>query len=135
VGEPTAEDLTIYQLVAKAQQECIDALERALAAGERPDGRSIHMISVDVITAGGHGDHYGHGLGHGIGLFTHELPGLGRTAPETPLPSPTVFSVEPGVYIDGKTGVRIEDLVLFDADARKVDLLTMFGRKVTVVGE
>jgi len=134
VGEPRDEDLAIYRLVAEAQQECMDALERALAAGERPDGRAIHMISVDVITAGGHGDHYGHGLGHGIGLFTHELPSLGRSAPQTPLPSPTVFSVEPGVYIEGETGVRIEDLVLFDAEARKLERLTMFPREVTVVG-
>jgi Xaa-Pro aminopeptidase len=87
-----------------------------------------------VIRAGGHGDHYGHGLGHGIGLFTHELPSLGKTAPQTPLPSPTVFSIEPGVYIDGKTGVRIEDLVLFDAEAKNLQRLTMFPREVTVVG-
>ena len=67
------------------------------------------------IAAAGHGDHFGHGLGHGIGLATHEVPSLGRLAPERPLPSPTVFSVEPGVYLDGEIGVRIEDLVLFDA--------------------
>ena len=48
---------------------------------------------------------------------THEMPSLGVSAPETPLPSPTVFSVEPGVYLDDVTGVRIEDLVLFDAGA------------------
>jgi Xaa-Pro aminopeptidase len=50
------------------------------------------------------------------------------------LPSPTVFSVEPGVYLDGQTGVRIEDLLLFDADARRVERLTAFPREVTVVG-
>jgi Xaa-Pro dipeptidase len=50
------------------------------------------------------------------------------------LPSPTVFSVEPGIYIDGVTGVRIEDLVLFDADARRLERLTSFPREVTVVG-
>ncbi len=134
VGEPTADNLEIYELVATAQQECMDVLDRALAAGERPDGRSIHQISVDIIKAAGHGDHYGHGLGHGIGLFTHELPSLGRTAPETPLPSPTVFSIEPGVYIDSETGVRIEDLVLFDATHGKLERLTMFPREITVVG-
>ena len=51
-----------------------------------------------------------------------------------PLPSPTVFSVEPGTYLDGVTGVRIEDLVLFDATARQLQLLTLFPREVTVVG-
>jgi Xaa-Pro aminopeptidase len=87
-----------------------------------------------VIDAAGNGDRFGHGTGHGIGLATHELPSLGRLAPETPLPSPTVFSVEPGIYIDGGTGVRIEDLVLFDAEARVMELLTLFPREALVVG-
>jgi len=55
-------------------------------------------------------------------------------ASEAPLPSPTVFSVEPGVYLDGQTGVRIEDLVLFDMTARRVERLTRFPREVLVVG-
>jgi len=59
---------------------------------------------------------------------------VGKRAPETPLPSPTVFSVEPGVYIDGETGVRIEDLVVFDTGARRVDRLTMFPREIVIVG-
>ena len=102
--------------MARAQQASIDALAHALAAGDRPNGRAIDGVARDVISAAGHGDHYGHGLGHGIGLATHEMPSLGLSAPETPLPSPTVFSVEPGVYLDDVMGVRIEDLVLFDAE-------------------
>ena len=50
------------------------------------------------------------------------------------LPSPTVFSVEPGVYLDGETGVRIEDLVVFDVGARRLERLTAFPREITVVG-
>ena len=64
-----------------------------------------------AIEADGRWPAYGHGLGHGIGLATHEQPSLSRSAPETPLPSPTVFSVEPGIYLEGEMGVRIEDLV------------------------
>ena len=71
----------------------------------------------EVIEAAGHGEHFGHGTGHGIGLATHEAPSLGQSAADTPLPSPTVFSVEPGVYLEGETGVRIEDLIAFDAAA------------------
>jgi Xaa-Pro aminopeptidase len=134
VGEPRAADLAIYELVAQAQQAAIDALARGVAAAEPPSGREIDRIARDVIRAAGHGEHYGHSLGHGIGLATHELPGLGTTAADTPLPSPTVFSVEPGVYLDGVTGVRIEDLVLFDAGTGRVDRLTHFPREVTVVG-
>jgi Xaa-Pro aminopeptidase len=134
VGEPTTRDRDVYELVARAQQAAIDALAHAVAAGERPIGRSIHTVASDVIADAGHGDHFGHGLGHGIGLATHELPSLGLSAAEMRLPSPTVFSVEPGVYLDNETGVRIEDLVLFDADARRVDRLTLFPREITVVG-
>jgi Xaa-Pro aminopeptidase len=134
VGEPSAENRAIYELVASAQQAAFDALEHSLSNGARPHGREIDRVARDVITDAGHGDHYGHGLGHGIGLATHEMPSLGKTAPETPLPSPTVFSVEPGTYLDGVTGVRIEDLVVYDASQRKLERLTMFPREITIVG-
>jgi Xaa-Pro aminopeptidase len=135
VGEPTARDLAIYELVGRAQGTAITALEAAASAdGPAPTGRVIDAIAREVIVAAGHGDHFGHGTGHGIGLATHESPSLGKTAPETPLPSPTVFSVEPGVYLDGQTGVRIEDLVLFDAHAGRVERLTRFPGEVIIVG-
>ena len=95
--------------------------------------REIDAAARSVIEAAGHGDHFGHGLGHGIGLATHELPSLGRTGGAR-LPSPTVFSVEPGVYLDGVTGVRIEDLVAYDTEAATLRILTRFPRTVTVVG-
>jgi Xaa-Pro aminopeptidase len=126
--------LEIYEIVARAQQSAIEALERALASGERPNGRAIDKVARAVIRDAGYGDNFGHTLGHGIGIGTHELPWLGPNAPESPLPSPTVFSVEPGVYLDGVTGVRIEDLVVFDAETRKIERLTLFPREVTVVG-
>ena len=134
VGEPSKHDLEIYELVARAQQASIDALAHAIAEGRRPTGPEIHKVAQDVIAAAGHGEHFGHGLGHGIGLATHELPSLGMSGADTPLPSPTVFSVEPGVYLDDVMGVRIEDLVVLDADARRVDRITLFPRDVTVVG-
>ena len=134
VGEPTKHDLEIYEIVARAQQGAIDALAHAIADGHRPTGKAIHIVARDVIDAAGYGDNFGHGLGHGIGLATHELPSLGMSAAETPLPSPTVFSVEPGIYLDDVMGVRIEDLVVFDAEARRLDRVTLFPREVTVVG-
>jgi len=135
VGEPSGRDLAIYELVASAQEAAFAALAEALEAGERPLNRSVDAAARDHITAAGHGEHFGHGLGHGIGLATHEAPSLGRLAPEAPLPSPTVFSVEPGVYLDDVTGVRIEDLVVFDIDAGRLEVLTRFPRGVTVVGK
>ncbi len=135
VGEPRARDLALYELVGRAQAAALRALELALEpGGARPDGRTTDAVARAVIEAAGHGEHFGHGTGHGIGLATHELPSLSRAAPTTPLPSPTVFSLEPGVYLEGETGVRIEDLVLFDRDGRRVERLTRFPRDVLVVG-
>jgi Xaa-Pro aminopeptidase len=99
-----------------------------------PDGRAVDAIARDVIDHDGRWPAYGHGLGHGIGLATHEQPSLSRLAPQTPLPSPTVFSVEPGIYLEGQTGVRIEDLVHLDAAAGICDLLTQFPREVIALG-
>jgi len=138
VGEPSDRDLEIYQLVARAQGAVISHLEAAVATlepgGLLPDGRALDRVARDVITTAGYGDQFGHGTGHGIGLATHEAPSLGRLAAETPLPSPTVFSVEPGIYLEGELGVRIEDLVAVDAGARRVDRLTHFPHDVIVVG-
>ncbi|HEY7599591.1 MAG TPA: Xaa-Pro peptidase family protein, partial [Candidatus Limnocylindrales bacterium] len=73
VGEPSARDREIYELVAAAQEAAFEALSRAAEAGERPAARSIDEAARSVIRDAGHGDHFGHGLGHGIGLATHEL--------------------------------------------------------------
>jgi Xaa-Pro aminopeptidase len=135
VGTPTDRDAELYDLVARAQTAAIDALEAAVrGGGELPSGREVDAIARGLIDAAGHGDRFGHSLGHGIGLATHELPTLGKRAAETPLPSPTVFSVEPGVYLDDETGIRIEDLVTIDARAGRLERLTQFPREVVVVG-
>ncbi|MGZ6314195.1 MAG: M24 family metallopeptidase [Candidatus Limnocylindrales bacterium] len=135
VGEPKPGDRHIYDLVAAAQQAAIDTLTAA-ARGDVPipGGKEADGVARRVIEQAGHGDHFGHGLGHGIGLATHELPTLSTVSRDETLPSPTVFSVEPGIYLDGETGVRIEDLVLFDPGARRLERLTGFPREVVVVG-
>ncbi|HEY0444797.1 MAG TPA: Xaa-Pro peptidase family protein [Candidatus Limnocylindrales bacterium] len=139
VGEPSAGDLAVYELVARAQAEAIAAVHAAVTASSSggnplPSGRAIDAVARDVIDAAGHGAHFGHGTGHGIGLATHESPSLGRTAPDAALPSRTVFSVEPGIYLEDEMGVRIEDLIAIDAAAGTVERLTQFPREVLVVG-
>ena len=138
VGEPSERDLEIHALVERAQAAAIDAVETAVRRlgpdDALPSGRAIDAVARDVIDAAGHGEHFGHGTGHGIGLATHEAPSLGRLAADVPLPTPTVFSVEPGVYLEGEMGVRIEDLVLLDAAAGRVERLTRFPREALVVG-
>jgi Xaa-Pro aminopeptidase len=135
VGEPTARDLAIYETVASAQGAAIALLEAA-GRGERPipSGREADAAARAVIEAAGHGEHFGHSTGHGIGLATHELPTLSKASAEDPLPGPTVFSVEPGIYLDGETGVRIEDLILFDPEAGRCERLTSFPRETVSVG-
>ncbi|MFH1474635.1 MAG: Xaa-Pro peptidase family protein [Chloroflexota bacterium] len=134
VGEPRERDLAIHEIVASAQAAALDLLRRAVAGGgPLPSGQAVDAAARGRIAAAGHGAHFGHGTGHGIGLATHERPSLSRVAPADPLPSPTVFSVEPGVYLAGRTGVRIEDLVLLDAAAGRVELLTRFPREPVVL--
>jgi Xaa-Pro aminopeptidase len=134
VGDPSSRDLDIYQLVALAQSASLELLANHARDGSAPSGRAADLAARQPIVAAGHGDHFGHGTGHGIGLATHEQPRLARTAPDTPLPTPTVFSVEPGVYLEGETGVRIEDLVHFDPDSHRMDRLTRFPSEVVVIG-
>ena len=98
-----------------------------------PSGRDLDGVARRLIASDGRWPAYGHGLGHGIGLATHEAPSLAASALDTPLPTPTVFSVEPGIYLEGETGVRIEDLLLLDADAGRVELLTRFPREPIVL--
>jgi Xaa-Pro aminopeptidase len=128
-GEPTPRDAALYDVVAASQQAAIDCVAAAVAgAGPLPDGRAVDAVARAVIDSDGRWPAYGHGLGHGIGLATHEEPRVSRSAPETTLPSPTVFSVEPGIYLEGETGVRIEDLLHVDAEAGVAALLTQFPR-------
>jgi Xaa-Pro aminopeptidase len=134
VGAPSERDLGVYELVAQAQGAALEALTEAVRERRCPTGRSIDAVARTVIDGAGHGDHFGHGTGHGIGLATHEEPRLARTAPDAPLPSPTVFSVEPGIYLEGEMGVRIEDLVVFDAEAQRLERMTMFPREIVEVG-
>lgn len=135
VGEPAERDLAVYELVARAQAAAIEEIE-ACVGGDLalPSGRDLDGIARRVIDGDGRWPAYGHGLGHGIGLQTHEQPFLGPAALDAPLPSPTVFSVEPGIYLENETGVRIEDLVLLDAGAGRAERLTRFPREPLVVG-
>lgn len=138
VGEPEPRDLAVHEVVARAQAAAIATLEEAVTGPDPrpplPSGRAIDGVAREVIVAAGYGPRFGHGTGHGIGLATHEAPSLGRFAPDVPLPSPTVFSVEPGIYLEDEIGVRIEDLIVFDAAAGRVERLTRFPREVLVVG-
>jgi Xaa-Pro aminopeptidase len=103
-GEPSDEAREIYELVLSAQLAGL----KDVRAG-RP-GREVDAVARRVIEAAGHGDEFGHGLGHGVGLEVHEAPRLSQRSDDTLVPG-NIVTVEPGVYVPGRFGVRIEDLV------------------------
>jgi Xaa-Pro aminopeptidase len=110
----------------------LDAQESALAAvSPERNGPELDAIAREVIERAGQGENFGHGLGHGVGMEIHEAPRLSRTAGEQRLQAGNVVTVEPGVYLPGELGVRIEDLVVVRADGPEV--LTGLSKQLTVV--
>ncbi|MDE3131910.1 MAG: aminopeptidase P family protein [Acidobacteriota bacterium] len=124
VGEPGPEAREAYELVLGAQQVGLDEVR---AGG---DGRAIDKAVRDIIYGAGHEGHYGHGLGHGVGLEVHEAPTLSFRSGDT-LQAGSVVTVEPGVYLPGRFGIRIEDLVLVTADG--IRILTSIPKALRVV--
>ena len=102
-----------YALVQRAQAESLAAVRPG------PPGREVDAVARRIIEDAGHGEHFGHGLGHGVGMEIHEAPRLARSAEEA-LVAGHVVTVEPGVYIPGRGGVRIEDLVVVTEDGHSV---------------
>ena len=112
-GTPEQELLDAYDLCLRAQQAALAALRPGMT------GREADAVARDLIAGAGLGDRFGHSLGHGVGLEVHEAPRLARTA-EGRLVAGHVVTVEPGVYLPGRGGVRIEDLVVVADGGRTV---------------
>jgi Xaa-Pro aminopeptidase len=96
-----------------------------------PTGREVDAVARSIIDAAGHAEHFGHGLGHGVGLAVHEGPRLAKTGDDA-LRAGMVVTVEPGVYVPGAVGVRIEDLVIVTADGAEV--VSSLPKALQVVG-
>jgi Xaa-Pro aminopeptidase len=108
------EDLAeLYDTVLRAQETALAAVRPG------PEGRELDAVAREIITAAGHGEHFGHGLGHGVGMDVHEAPRLSRQS-EARLVAGNVVTVEPGVYVPGRGGARIEDLVVVTEDGHEV---------------
>jgi Xaa-Pro aminopeptidase len=115
----------IYELVLASQEAGV----AALTAG--PTGREIDAVARAVIEQAGEGEHFGHGLGHGVGMEVHEAPRLSRTEGERTLLAGNVVTVEPGIYLPGKLGVRIEDLLVVRDGGHEV--LNGLDKALTVI--
>ena len=113
LGEPPAYFREIYRIVREAQLSVIESLRPGM------ETTAADSIAREIIKEAGFGDFFGHSLGHGIGLATHEGPAVGPVKPKV-LQEGMVFTVEPGIYIPGRGGVRLEQMVTFEDGRARV---------------
>lgn len=113
VGKPDDEFKRIYDIVLTAQRTAEETVRTGMS------GEEAHMLAHNVIEAAGYGDKFGHGLGHGVGMLVHEAPRLAKMSTDE-LQEGMVATIEPGIYIPGWGGVRIEDVVVFENGKARV---------------
>ena len=114
LGEPADEKyLAVWNTVLQAQE----AATKGAKAGMTGD--AVDKLARDIIKEAGYGDYFGHGLGHSLGLAVHESPRFSFTYTK-PVPAGAVMTIEPGIYIPGWGGVRIEDIVLVKGEGTEV---------------
>ena len=109
VGSPSAEMEKVYYTVLEAQKAGIAAAKAGIP------GRDIHNAAAAVIEKAGYGDYFGHGFGHSLGIEIHEAPNASLRN-DSPMPFHAVVSAEPGIYLPGRFGVRIEDVLIYEKD-------------------
>ncbi len=115
LGEPTARQLEVYEVVLRAQEAAIEGIRPGMS------GLEADELARRVIREAGFGERFGHGLGHGVGLAVHEGPRLSPLAEkEQPLEPGMVVTIEPAIYLTGEFGVRIEDLAVVREDGLEV---------------
>ncbi|KLA43814.1 M24 family metallopeptidase [Ligilactobacillus ruminis] len=124
IGKQSDEAKKIYQIVLEAQQKTIEAVKEGV------NGQELDRIGRGYIEDAGYGKYFNHGMGHGIGLDIHELPNVGRTYEEY-MKAGQIITIEPGIYVPGVGGVRIEDDVLVTKNG--YEILTDFSRDYTEV--
>lgn len=114
LGEPDDEMRRVYEVVARAHRAAIDACCIGTSTGD------VDAAAREVITAAGWGEQFAHSVGHGLGRDVHEQPFMGRTGQAKKLEAGMVVTIEPGIYLPGVGGVRIEDDILVTADGPRV---------------
>ncbi len=123
-GRPREREREVYEVVLEAQLAGLEAIRAGVEA------RAVDSAARAVIAAAGYGERFGHGLGHGVGLEIHEGPRLSHRS-EAVLQAGNVVTVEPGIYLPGQLGVRIEDLVVVTGDG--CEILTGISKALRLV--
>ena len=113
VGRASARQKEIYNTVLYAQEKAVQAVMPNM------EGRALDAVARDVITQFGYGENFGHSLGHGVGIEVHEKPNVSPSTPDIMVPG-SVITIEPGIYVEGFGGVRIEDMVYVTEDGYRV---------------
>lgn len=113
LGKADDEMRRLYDTVLRAQYAALDAI------GPGMDCRQMDKIARDIIDDAGYKGRFGHSLGHGVGILIHESPNLAQSMAGRTLAAGDVVTVEPGIYIEGKYGCRIEDMVLITEDGKR----------------
>ncbi len=124
VGSPGGKMAEVYEVVYRAQKNARQSAQAGVI------GKDLHLVAQSVIEEAGYGEYFGHGLGHGLGMDVHEAPGASPTN-DKPLKEGNVITIEPGIYIPGEFGVRIEDDVVIRENG--IEVLTSFERELMVL--
>jgi Xaa-Pro aminopeptidase len=124
-GEPTARQREIYDVVKAAQLAALEAIKPGVI------GKDVDAAARNIITAAGFGNNFNHGLGHGLGRLVHDQYGVFNATSELVIREGMVVTVEPGIYLDGWGGVRIEDDVLVTATG--YDVLTHSTKEMVIL--
>ncbi len=119
------EEQKIYSIVLSANKKVIQAIKPGIKFSE------LDKIARDVIEESGYGKYFGHSTGHGVGLEVHELPNVSSVSNEI-VREGMIFTVEPGIYVEGVGGVRIEDMV-YVGKKGKVEVLTKFNKEMNYI--
>lgn len=124
VGEVSSKQIDVYETVLKAQLAGLDAVRAGVT------GKDVDAVSRKIIADKGYGEYFGHGLGHGVGVEIHEMPLVNPRCTDA-LKEGYIITVEPGIYLPGQFGVRIEDMALVTADGS--ENLTQCEKKLIVL--
>lgn len=124
LGEPGEEQKKVYNIVLEAEMAAVNAVKPGVTAAE------LDGIARNVITEAGYGEYFTHRLGHGLGISVHEFPSL-HGSNDMKMEAGMVFTIEPGIYVPGKVGVRIEDDLAVTEDG--VEILTKFPKELQII--